>query len=129
MKIFVVHPVISLNMGISEGCFIFDFITFGGRSAHLAYHHNHVPKSAYNRSKTPIIIILPWFQKIISSLKCDTWGIHTVVIYTEFSHILENNKLIFQVLEMSLNLQNQEISSIKYWLWKNSLRTKKPLNK
>jgi len=49
------HPCSNLGVGISEGCFIFDFvsfITFGGRSAHLAYY---VYKSG---RKTTIIIII-----------------------------------------------------------------------
>ena len=42
------HPCSILGVGISEGC----FITFGGRSVHLAYH---VHKSG---RKTSIIIII-----------------------------------------------------------------------
>jgi hypothetical protein len=32
------HPGSNLGVGISEGRFIFDFITVRGSSAHLAYH-------------------------------------------------------------------------------------------
>jgi len=43
------------SVGISEGCFMFDFITFGGRSAHLAYHAH---KSVRKTTIVTIIIIL-----------------------------------------------------------------------
>ena len=46
------HPYTNLGVGISEGCFTLRFITFGGHSAHLAYH---VYKSC---RKTSIIIII-----------------------------------------------------------------------
>ena len=46
-----------------------------------------------------------------------------------FPRVLENNKLIFQVLEMPLNLTNQEMSCERFCLWKNPLKTKKPMNK
>ena len=38
------HYHLSSNLGavIYEGCFIFDFITSGGHSAHLAYHVHKV---------------------------------------------------------------------------------------
>jgi len=47
------HPCSNLGVGISaEGCCIFDFISFGGHSAHSA---NNVHKSG---RKTSIIIII-----------------------------------------------------------------------
>ena len=44
------HPCSNPGVDISEGCFVFDFTPFRGRSAHLAYH---VHKSG---RKTSIII-------------------------------------------------------------------------
>ena len=58
------HPCSNLCVGISEGWFIFlTFITFGGRSAHLAYR---VHKSG---RKTPIINALYIYVKYLKILK------------------------------------------------------------
>jgi len=55
------HPYLNPSVGISEGCFIFDF-AFGGRSAHLAYHvHNSGRKTSII-----IIIIRPIIQRFIN---------------------------------------------------------------
>ena len=53
-------------------------------------------------------ILLTWFPRILENL--------------------ENNKLIFQVLEMSWNFTKSGNVMEKYCLWKNPLKTKKPVN-
>jgi len=53
------HPCSNLGMGTSEGCFICDFasLTFGGCSAHLAYHvHKIGHKTSFNIIRSKIVV-------------------------------------------------------------------------
>ena len=90
------HYHLSLNLGISEGCFIFllRFITFGGLWAHLAYH---LHKSGRKTSIITMLHVEPvklswlsnWNNSNTPQLLCDrmTWFIYNM-IQTWLSHVV-----------------------------------------